>query len=380
MFRRCFLRVIFDMLEILKNMILYLGLSREEFIQISDPLMESNRRSLIAFSTLGTLVFGTLSLIAAVGRGFVRVNLQVYASAFILLAVLLLVNLTLSKHSRLLVHFSMYVLILTLLDVGLYLAIIVSPGERTASYLAILTLVPSMFSMRPLNLLMLITGINTAYGLLAVNVQQGDLLKMNIMNAVVFGLMSIAVGTYNSYTRAARYNSERITQLLLETDQMTGVFNRRSYEEVLRIRDDDISAVTVGVFDVNGLKQVNDSRGHEAGDELIRGAAACINEAFRDHGSCYRIGGDEFVVIIMGNEDSALLESMELNFRMAVREWRGTLVERMSISYGIVSRWEMGDCTLSQMVAAADRRMYAAKASYYSDNKLDRRQRRTGTR
>lgn len=369
------------MFGMLKNLFLYMGLTRKEFFRIGDSLMDSNRRSLLAFSSIGTMIFGMLTLVSAVGGGFVRANFQVYFTAFVLLTAILLVNLTLSRNSKLLVHFSMYVLMLSILDVGIYLGIIVSPGERTSAYLAILTLVPSMFSMRPLSLVILVSTVNTIYCLLAMNVQSGDLLRMNVMNVIVFGLMSIAVGTYNSYTRAARFNSERITRLLLETDQMTGVYNRRSYEEALKEPGTDLSTVSVGVFDVNGLKPINDSKGHEAGDELIRGAAACISEAFGEHGNCYRIGGDEFVVIITGTDESTQLESMEMSLRVAVSNWRGRLVERMSISYGIVSYREMGyDCTLSQMVAEADRRMYAAKAAYYSDNRLDRRRRRTGTR
>ncbi|MBR5705734.1 MAG: diguanylate cyclase, partial [Deltaproteobacteria bacterium] len=50
-------------------------------------------------------------------------------------------------------------------------------------------------------------------------------------------------------------------------------------------------------IDVNGLKTVNDSLGHDAGDELIRGAADCISAAFGQTGKCYRTGGDEFVVL-----------------------------------------------------------------------------------
>lgn len=361
------------MLDVLKNLLLYQGVDRSDYLMISDQLMESNRRSLIAFSALGTVTFAALSAFSMLGTGIIRINSAVYFTGFVLLAVILAVNLTLSRKSRLLTVFSMYVMLFVLLDVGIYLSLIISPGERTAAYLAILTIVPALFSMRPLCLALLIISANLIYGALALNLQQGDLLMMNLVNVTVFGIMSIAVGTYASFTKAARFNSERISRLLLETDQMTGVFNRRSYEAALKAQETSYPAITVGVFDVNGLKEVNDSRGHEAGDELIRGAASCISETFNDYGRCYRIGGDEFVVIIAGEDDQASLESMEMNFRMAVSNWRGSQVERLSISYGTVSCREMGDCTLSQMVAEADRRMYAAKASYYSDNKLDRR-------
>ena len=51
-------------------------------------------------------------------------------------------------------------------------------------------------------------------------------------------------------------------------------------------------------IDLNGLKRVNDTYGHVAGDELIRAAADCMKNSFNEYGKIYRIGGDEFAVII----------------------------------------------------------------------------------
>ena len=63
------------------------------------------------------------------------------------------------------------------------------------------------------------------------------------------------------------------------------------------------------MMDINNLKDVNDSQGHQAGDQLICTAAACIRQAFQHFGSCYRFGGDEFVVIL---ENEAAQQSSEL--------------------------------------------------------------------
>ena len=81
-------------------------------------------------------------------------------------------------------------------------------------------------------------------------------------------------------------------------DPLTGVFSRLAYHESLEQYAASVPAdLTVFLMDINGLKGVNDALGHEAGDELICGAAQCITQAVGDRGKIFRIGGDEFVVL-----------------------------------------------------------------------------------
>ena len=91
---------------------------------------------------------------------------------------------------------------------------------------------------------------------------------------------------------------------MANTDSMTGVRNKHAYMETEsqlnnRIREGTIDKLALVACDINGLKYVNDTKGHAAGDQLIKEASALICDIF-SHGSVYRTGGDEFVVILMG--------------------------------------------------------------------------------
>ena len=129
----------------------------------------------------------------------------------------------------------------------------------------------------------------------------------------------------------------------------------------------------VCAFDVNGLKSVNDNLGHRAGDELIVGAADCIQAVFGHYGACYRIGGDECMALLTGPCPTP----EELQDKLAERThcWHGQLVSGMSISMGAVP-YSSG-AELSQMLQDADARMYAAKEEYYRKSGVDRRVGRT---
>ena len=82
-------------------------------------------------------------------------------------------------------------------------------------------------------------------------------------------------------------------------DQLTGLYNRRFYEEELKRLDTERNLpMTIAMFDVNGLKLVNDSFGHSTGDELLKKAAEVIKQGCRSDDIIARLEGDEFVIIL----------------------------------------------------------------------------------
>lgn len=159
----------------------------------------------------------------------------------------------------------------------------------------------------------------------------------------------------------------REERLVLEstTDKLTHCFNRRAYENDLHNypeapTDEDFVFVSV---DVNGLKVVNDTMGHSAGDELLSGAARCMKRCFGRWGKVYRTGGDEFAVIL--SADSNRLEGIKEKFEEVVNSWSGTIVKSLSVSCGYVTKKEYPDFTVAEMAKIADERMYKAKAEHY---------------
>ena len=81
-------------------------------------------------------------------------------------------------------------------------------------------------------------------------------------------------------------------------DQLTGLYNRTAYEEFVNGVNVEKSSCVIVMFDLNDLKKCNDVYGHEAGDNYIVLCAKMISQVFEDIGTCCRIGGDEFCVII----------------------------------------------------------------------------------
>lgn len=156
-------------------------------------------------------------------------------------------------------------------------------------------------------------------------------------------------------------------------DVLTDLLNRRAYEEDMSHFSDkelDVDFVYVSM-DLNELKKTNDECGHEAGDELLQGAAGCMKRCFGSFGRVYRTGGDEFAAIITAAPDK--LETIKKDFEETLASWRGVRVSEIHISKGIVARRETSGKTLAEMTHLADDRMYRDKALYYSNKGIDRR-------
>lgn len=158
-----------------------------------------------------------------------------------------------------------------------------------------------------------------------------------------------------------------------QTDELTGLLNRRAYEDDIYAHNNvpESDHFVIMSLDVNGLKNVNDTLGHAAGDELLIGASRCMQKSFDPYGRTYRTGGDEFMAILLC--DDKPLQEVLADFEKTMADWTGELVDSLSISYGYITKEEAPEMSVRELAIIADKRMYEAKAAYYSQSGIDRR-------
>ena len=179
---------------------------------------------------------------------------------------------------------------------------------------------------------------------------------------------------YSQFGQQAKEATLSQQRRLIETDALTGMYSRyahmnelNSYNEMEELPEN----LSVYVIDINGLKETNDSMGHVAGDELIRGAAECIAKVTAKFGKCFRTGGDEFVLILsLENENP---EELQQEIVEEVAGWRGTIVDKMSLSVGYACAKDNAGLSVEELIHQADRMMYYNKAQYYRQAGIDRR-------
>ena len=150
---------------------------------------------------------------------------------------------------------------------------------------------------------------------------------------------------------------ERRQQLekLSYRDMLTGLYNRNKYIRVLEASEGkSLHDVGVAYMDLNGLKKMNDEKGHEAGDDLIRAAAGALTDVFPDQ--AFRVGGDEFVIVREGISETAFSEKID-----QLRE----NMERRKVSVSIGDQWAAEERGIEEMLKRADHSMYEEKKRYY---------------
>jgi diguanylate cyclase (GGDEF)-like protein len=222
------------------------------------------------------------------------------------------------------------------------------------------------------------SGMNTNYTIFKYIEQLGWYMVIKDVNpynyTVDYNLIGLNVSVFFVFliitAMSLRFIAKREGSLLVDSyqDNLTRLLNQRAFDESMRrLREQDsLENLIIAVFDLNGLKQINDSLGHLAGDELITGGARLIQEVFGPYGKCYRIGGDEFVAILDKPEKN--IAALTEQFEKALSEWRGEQVETLSISYGIACAVDENS-TIDEMFFLADEQMYRKKKAYYHKRK-----------
>ena len=191
-----------------------------------------------------------------------------------------------------------------------------------------------------------------------VAIEQAEDSRTILLATGMFGFALAIMLTNHSYMNRRSQESERLAIV----DPLTGVKNKHAYLTEqgnldAAIDEDRAPEFAIVVCDVNNLKKVNDTLGHKAGDEYIREACRMICEIFQ-HSPVYRIGGDEFVVILKGRDYLIRKELMIALHERSVEHIRngGAVVS------GGLSDFEPGsDTNVHGVFERADQRMYEEK-------------------
>ncbi len=196
----------------------------------------------------------------------------------------------------------------------------------------------------------------------------GSLLSLQAyigLTTVMALTLAAAVSGHRASARELRSLSVEMEQLAL-TDELTGLRNRRGFlvlaDQALRMARRTRARCALVFADLDGLKQVNDTRGHAAGDALITGAARVFGDVFRESDVVARVGGDEFAVFaVLDEHDGA--SAVEERLAAAIERFNAQAVPslRISMSIGIEELQSRLETPLDALLSRADRAMYERK-------------------
>lgn len=224
---------------------------------------------------------------------------------------------------------------------------------------------------RDIAMVPVLLGVGSAVALTGIDgLESGmSVLPMLVAALVIVGLVvRLMLSVSDTRTTAKLLDTAlKEQERLAVTDGLTGLYNRRFFEEVLRMEADravrDGSTLALVVADLDHFKLVNDTHGHQSGDAVLVEAAARLQRTLRGSDILARYGGEEFVIILPGSDGDAALEIVERCRRALCEETiRLHSGQRITLTGSFGLACLPGDGReAEELVRRADRALYAAK-------------------
>ena len=336
--------------------LLYAEMSREEYKACLPDIQRSNRQRVTAYLGIAC-AFLTVLWILSGALEFLRPNMPAYMIALAVCMGLQAVNRTFPGKNGLLLTWLMYAFEALLYVLGIYLGIHPSPDTPTVSFIAFLLAVPLLFVMRPIQHILNVVFFDGIFILTCFLFKSKETLPVDILDGVVFGAVSCIISTFIMLSMHENFSIRHKLLGIAETDLNVGLKNRNAYESQMRDYPMHCSSTLSCVYlDVNGLYELNNTRGHAAGDEMLKTVAAKVRDIFGEEYS-YRVGGDEFVAFAM--DKSA--EEMRALIHKLVQE-----VDEAGYSVAVgTATHSAGGIDMEVLVKSAETRMYLAKEEHY---------------
>lgn len=153
----------------------------------------------------------------------------------------------------------------------------------------------------------------------------GAVLRPAADDDIIWLSMAISLSLYYTFLREEDFKKDILTGVYTRAmffDELKGIYCDRSHE-----------SIHIGIFDLNNFKDINDTYGHHAGDNLLESAAKILDKAFGHFAKIYRIGGDEFCALAYNSNESEINRSIS-EMDMLIEEWNAKNEDKISVARG----------------------------------------------
>ena len=350
----------------LTRALVYAGLEKEELAPLMPEARAENGRFLRIYSAMTVLVFVVCLILSFVARGQLVVNRPIYIFMILACALIFLCNhVLLPKHEALSTPLSVCYM-LSMYAYSFTVSLLHADMQGTAA-VAILLVMPCIFNYRPYQMIAMTIGMASIYCILSAQFKTHSLAMLDLWNTLFFGTIAVLLAVYQMRVKFRMLQQKRNNRILSETDLLTGCKNRNCFEGCREDYERLARASLTCVYaDANGLHELNDTQGHEAGDRMLCAVAKAMTEKFGQDNT-YRIGGDEFVAFCL----DLLPEQVRTDIAQIVL---AVSSQGYSVSVGTAHQ-ARADLDMDALLKEAEQEMYREKQQYYQTSGRDRRKR-----
>lgn len=343
------------MFQKLKAILLYANATPKEWASIKPELHRSNRTRLTVFSAVAAVFLLVMVLLT--------LPLPQYDSANYLLplvfCLIMLAGARLAGSRPVLLDHLVVIFIAMLYAFSINVSTLSNPTQTAGTFLAFLLTIPLLMILRPIENIGLIVLFEAVFSAMVLLVKENPAIRYtDIANGVIFAAISMIISTYMTCIAVENFViKDRMTHLA-SFDQLTRLQNRNAYELSLPGYPARAAASLSCVYlDANGLHELNNQKGHDAGDRMLKTVANALSGQFGS-GDCFRVGGDEFIAFAP-DVSPAELERKTAALRRTVEK------SGYHASLGVSTR-SVDGLDMYTLVKAAEKAMYQDKSEFYA--------------
>lgn len=353
------------MMEKMRDILFYGGVSSLDYISASDEINRTNRILVNVVSGLASVLITVLFLMSYKIEG-IGMNHMIYGFGSVISILMLLVSLFLAEEYPKLTIALIHISYVIFYAYGIVIGTVTDPMGKTVTFMVMLVFLPTLFTIPPIQTITVTLVCEIVFVYLCFQTKTGAVLDNDVVDAILFGFLGSVSGALIACMKIRLKVSELHLREVSRSDKLTGMDNRSAYELDLHTIPEKCEKSLACVYiDVNGLKTVNDNQGHEAGDRMLVAVAEIILKYFGED-YAYRWGGDEFVVFIPDMKKPTLITCLDMMRR-----------DIEQAGYYAAIGWDVQNIntlSLSGLTKKAEAEMYKDKSLFYKNSEHERRQ------
>lgn len=349
-------------LRIIRNYFFYCGIEKDEYNAIKRDAYISNFEVWRILHFLMAAVFGAL-YICSLRFSMLKSNSLLYLLAFVYSVIGIVLLFKLKKDSiiaQLLIYLSISLLFLfgCLISVN-------KPNIPAVAFIAFLLITPMFMIDKPFFMAIELGVASTVYLLWSHGIKQYDIWRIDLGNVLVFTVVGIFLNVIDNSIRIKEFVLTRKINIQKDTDELTGLKNKGAMTREINqfLSDGSADKGLLFVMDIDKFKSINDTFGHDIGDDVLRQMGSFLDETFNSDDIIGRFGGDEFIAFIRNNDDPEAARQIADRITEEVPE-KVVLengMQKINISVGIAI-YHGEENNYSELFKKADIALYDAKA------------------
>ena len=349
-------------LRLIRNYFFYCGIEKDEYNAIKKDAYISNFDIWKILHFLMAAMFGTL-FIVSLRNDLLKANSLLYLLAFIysVIAIVLFFHL---KKDAIIAQFLIYLSISLLFLFGCVLSLN-RPEIPAVAFIAFLLITPMFMIDKPFFMAIVLTIASVVFLLWTRSIKPHDIWLIDLGNVIPFTIVGIFLNVIANSLRIREFVLTRQMKIQKDTDDLTGLKNKgaltREINQFLAEKSSDKGLLFM--MDVDRFKSVNDTYGHDIGDDVIRQLGSLFGKMFTHDEIVGRFGGDEFIAFIRNVDDPDTACRIACDIVKGVSE--NVVVvssgQKVSLSIGIAI-YHGSEKNYSEIFKKADIALYEAKA------------------